>query len=100
MTPSRVKVIRLFDEDQIDNKIFDCNKISLDSNEWISCDRNDPDSSGVFFVKNHDNSRIFKAIYLHSMPYPVPSNWFHTINEEFIEKNEITHWMPMSKLKT
>ena len=97
MTPKRIQVIRLFEKDFIDDKIFDCNKVSMDSDEWVSVERNFPDSSGVFFVKNQNESKVQKAIYLHSMPYPVPSRWFHTINEEFIDKGEITHWMTISK---
>lgn len=96
MTPKRIEVIRLFEKDFIDDKIFDCNKVPIDSCKWVSVERNFPDSSGVFFVKNQNESKVHKAIYLHSMPYKVPSRWFHTIEEEFIDKYEITHWMAIS----
>lgn len=98
--PRRVEVIRLFEREFIDDNIFHPNRVSVDSDDWISVEKEIPDSSAVFFVKNQNNSQVYKAIHLYRMPYVIPSRWYHTINDEFIDETSITHWMPISKLKT
>ncbi len=92
--PKRVQVIRLFNEDEIDNEKYDPRKVPIDSEYWIPTSFNNPHSSTVFFVKN-DNLMVSKAIYIGSLPYPTPSKWYHTFIDEYISDYEIMFWMDM-----
>lgn len=88
MLPKRVEVIRLFNRDFINNPKLP----EMDSDDWISIDYDLP-SQDICYVKN--STKVFKAIYLHGYKIPTPSKWADCVKNKFIDKDEITHWMPM-----
>ncbi len=86
MIPKRIQVIRLFKKYKIEKKI----SIDMNSERWISIERNIPETSDIFYVKNKDS--IFKAIFIFGYPIPGTPKWWHPVKDEYIEESDITHW--------
>lgn len=73
-------------KDEIEKEI-DCD---IDSDKWISTSKNTPEESNVFYVKIND--KVSKAIYLFAPIIGTP-HWWHPTLDEYINDDEITHWM-------
>lgn len=100
--PKIVMVLRLFYEEALKNDLFDPSKVSLESTEWRE---NRPTEAGpcnikygvgLYYIKNHEEKLVSKAFYLGDRCYiPQDSRWYHSVKNEYIYNEEVSHWMPL-----